>query len=491
MRIYDHWIDGKQTTGNSGELVTRTSPAHGQEVASFAAGNENDVNLAVGAAVRVYKDRTWSAKPASEKATVLNKLADLMESRSEELARIEAEEASKPITFARGEIAAAIEMARYAASLIWQLHGEAHNQLGPDAIGLVTREPRGVVAMIVPWNFPLVTTFEKLPYALAAGNSVVIKPSELTSGTVLEVAAMTKEAGLPDGVFNVVTGAGEAVGEPLSRHQDVNMISFTGSTRVGTAIAASAGRDMRRISMELGGKAANIVFADADIEAALDGVLFGTMLNQGEECMAGTRLLIDETIADEFVEKLVERAKKLRMGQPLDENAQVTALIHEDHMNKVLDYIAIGKKEGANVAVGGNRRTDSEFAKGCYVETTLFTNVTPNMRIFREEIFGPVSTVTTFQNVDEAVALANNTDYGLANGLWTKDVDKAVQVSQRLLSGVVFVNTFLETAVQLPKGGFKRSGVGRENGIHGLLEFTEIKSTFIKMGPRKPIVSNE
>jgi acyl-CoA reductase-like NAD-dependent aldehyde dehydrogenase len=340
--------------------------------------------------------------------------------------------------------------------------------------------------MIVPWNFPLVTLFQKLPFALAAGCTAIIKPSELTSGTALEVAALAREAGLPDGVINVITGTGAAVGEAMSKHPGIDMVSFTGSTVVGKHIAKNAADTVKHVALELGGKAANVVFADADLDAALDGVLFGTILNQGEECVAGTRLLIEESVAPEFVQKLVERAKRVVVGLPLDDRTDVGALIHEEHMQKVLDYIRIGKEEGAALAIGGNRVTSNGLDKGYFVDTTIFTNVTREMRIFREEIFGPVLTVTTFRNVDEAVELANDTNYGLGNGLWTKDIDKAISVSQRLRSGTVFVNTYLESAPQMPFGGFKESGVGRENGLDGLLEYTEVKSTFIKMGKRSP-----
>ncbi|MBY6208637.1 MULTISPECIES: aldehyde dehydrogenase family protein [Halomonas] len=489
-REYKHWINGTWAVADSGQTIERHSPAHGERLASFAAGNAVDVDKAVDAAYQLFDSRAWSSVPANEKSKLLHRWADLIERDTEKLARIEAEEVGKPIMFARGEIAAGIEMVRYAASLVWQLPGEVHNQLGDDKLGLVTREARGVVAMIVPWNFPMVTLFQKLPYALAAGCSTVIKPSELTSGTALEVAKLSEEAGLPAGLINVVTGTGLDVGDRLSSHPKVAMISFTGSTRVGKQIAAKAADDMRRVSLELGGKAANVVFADADLDAALDGVLFGTILNQGEECVAGTRLLIEESVADTFVRRLVERAKKVQMGMPLDESCQLTAMIHEGQMNSVLDYIRVGKEEGATLAVGGDRVVDGDFGKGYFINTTIFTDVTPGMRIFRDEIFGPVLTVTTFKDQEEAIRLANDTEYGLGNGLWTKDVDKAIQVSQRLKSGTVFVNTYLETAVQMPFGGFKQSGIGRENGLEGLLEFTEIKSTFIKMSKRTPVLPN-
>lgn len=490
IRKYNHWINGAEQAPAGQEYIERVSPAHGGLLASFAAGNEQDVDSAVGHAKALHDSEGWSRVPGSERAKLLNKLADLIERDVERLAVIEAEEVGKPIAYARGEVLWSAELTRFAASLAWQIQGQAFNQLGENKLGLVTREARGVVGLIVPWNFPMVCLFQKLPYALAAGCPVVIKPSELTSGTTLEVAKLAQEAGFPAGLINVVTGRGAVVGERLTRHQDVSMISFTGSTRVGKQIAATAASDLTRVALELGGKAANVVFADADLEAALDGVLFGVMLNQGEECVAGTRLLIEESVADEFVARLAERASKVVVGLPLDEHTQIGALIHAQHMESVLNYIEIGKQEGARLVCGGERLTGNGLDAGYFVGPTIFTEVQPQHRIFREEIFGPVLAVTTFNTAEQAIQLANDTEYGLGNGLWTKDVDKALRVAQKLQSGTVFVNTYLETAPQLPFGGYKQSGYGRENGIDGLNEFLEIKSTFIKMGPRTPVLPN-
>ncbi len=489
-RIYQHWIDGAEQAPANGQYIARRSPAHGGLLAEFAAGNEQDVDRAVQVAHGLHTAGSWSGLPASERAKLLNKWAELIERDAERLARIEAEEVGKPIVYARGEVLWAAELTRFAASLAWQIPGEAHSHVGENRLGLVTREARGVVGLIVPWNFPLVCLFQKLPYAIAAGCPVVIKPSELTSGTALEVARLAAEAGLPDGLINVVTGTGPVVGERLTRHPRVSMVSFTGSTRVGKQIAASAAQDLTRVALELGGKAANLVFADADLEAALDGVLFGVILNQGEECVAGTRLLIEESVADEFVARLVERAKKVVVGLPLDAKAQIGALIHEEHLASVLNYIRIGQEEGATLVYGGKRLSDGELANGYFVGPTIFCNVKPEQRIFREEIFAPVLAVTTFKTVDEAVVLANDTDYGLGNGVWSKDLDKALGVARRLQSGTVFVNTYLETSVQMPFGGYKQSGYGRENGVDGLLEFMEVKSTFIRMGERTPVLPN-
>jgi len=490
VRQYEHWINGAAQAPAAQAYVERHSPAHGALLARFAAGTAADVDAAVAVARALHESGAWSSLPGSERGKLLSRLAELIERDAERLAVIEAEEVGKPIAYARGEVLWSAELTRYAASLAWNIQGEAYSHLGNDKLGLVTHEARGVVGLVVPWNFPLVCLFQKLPYALAAGCPVVIKPSELTSGTALEVARLVAEAGFPAGLVNVVTGTGAEVGERLTRHPDVAMISFTGSTRVGKQIAATAASDLTRVALELGGKAANVVFADADLDAALDGVLFGVILNQGEECVAGTRLLIEESVADAFVAQLVERARRVVVGQPLQAETQIGALIHAQHLESVLNYIEIGKQEGARLVLGGERLTGEGLDQGYFVGPTVFTGVKPEHRIFREEIFGPVLTVTTFRTVEQAIALANDTEYGLGNGLWTKDVDKAIKVSQKLQSGTVFVNTYLETSPQLPFGGFKQSGYGRENGVDGLREFMETKSTFIKLGARVPVLPN-
>lgn len=481
MRTYNLWINGKDTAGTGGESI-RKSPAHGAELAKFALGNEDDLNAGVAAAKAAQE--SWENTTSIERAKLIAKLADLMEENLDMLAEIEAEEVGKPIKDGYGELSHSINLTRYAASLAWEIPGRAQTHHGEGALGLVSYEAIGVVGMITPWNFPAVTLFQKLPYALAAGCTVVIKPSEMTAGTTLEVARLAKEAGFPDGVINVVTGSGRVVGNAMVDHPDVNMISFTGSTSVGQAIGEKCGRLVKRAGLELGGKAANIVFADADMDDALDGVVFGVILNQGEECVAGTRILVEKSIAEEFSAKLVERMSKLRTGQPMDKSSDMGALIHEGHMNSVLKHIEIAKKEGAEVLCGGERLTGSEYDNGYFVAPTILGNVTPEMTYFREEVFGPLASITTFETLDEAVELANQTEYGLGNGMWTKDIDKAHQVSKRLKSGTVWVNTYLDGAPQMPFGGYKQSGLGRENGKEGLIEFMTVKSTFIRLGKR-------
>jgi acyl-CoA reductase-like NAD-dependent aldehyde dehydrogenase len=481
MRDYQHWIGGAEVAG-SGERIIRTSPAHGAALASFAAGAAADVDRAARSAAAAQL--AWANTTGIERATVLNCIAELIMRDLKRLAEIEAEESGKTIRDAMGELAHCANLTRYAAALAWEIPGRAQSHHGPTALGLVTYEPRGVVGMITPWNFPAVTLFQKLPYALAAGNAVVVKPSELTSGSTLELARLAQEAGLPDGLFNVVTGTGKDVGAALIAHESISMISFTGSTRAGAEIGAACARLVKRAGLELGGKAANIVFADADFDDALDGALFGAILNAGQECVAGTRILVERAIAKNFTEALAERASKLRIGLPLDDRADLTSVVHEAHMDSVLAHIGLARREGAKVAAGGERKSDGDFGKGFFVEPTLLTNVTPSMTCFREEVFGPLASITAFDTVEEAVTMANDTVYGLGNGLWTKDIDKALQVSKRLKSGTVWVNTYLDGAPQLPFGGCKRSGLGRENGVEGLMEFMDVKTTFMRLGKR-------
>ncbi|RAZ89609.1 sorbosone dehydrogenase [Mesorhizobium hawassense] len=488
-RVYGHFINGALSVP-SANLIDRYSPANGSLLARFSAGTPKDVDDAVAAALKAFTHEGWADLSGTARAKLLNRFGDLIAENAERLVRLEAEEASKAIRMSAHELVMVVEMTRFAASLALTAKGEAHTHLGPEALGLVTKEPSGVVGMIVPWNFPLVCLFQKLPYALAAGCTVVIKPAELTSSTTLEIAKLATEAGIPAGVVNVVTGRGAVVGEALTSHADVSMISFTGSTAVGRKIGGKCGESVKRVALELGGKGANIVFADADLEAALDGVLLSFVFNQGEVCAAGARLIIEDSVADAFVAKLAERAKRIKVGHPLDKEADMSALIHEHHMNKVLGYVAGAKEQGAVVICGGQRLSGDTYDDGYFVGPTILGEVTADMRVFQEEIFGPVLCVTKFKSPEEAVHLANSTDYGLANGVWSKDVDKLLSTARKLKSGTVFANTYFEGGVQLPQGGVKQSGFGRENGLDALHEYMETKQTFVKLGVRQPALAH-
>jgi betaine-aldehyde dehydrogenase len=481
MREYGLWIDGRNVPGSDTEVSTRRSPSTGEVVAKFALASREDVALAARSAKATFHSGVWSELPGSERGKTLQRFADAIESEIAALARIEADEAGKTITAATGEIQWSLELLRYAATLAWSMPGRLVNHEGAEKFGLVTYQALPVIGMILPWNFPTVTLFQKLPYALVAGCSVVIKPAEMTAGTAMEYARIAKEAGIPDGVISVVPGHGSVVGEALCESPDVNMISFTGSTRVGRLIAAKAGENLKKVALELGGKGANVVFADADMESALNGALAAFTINQGEECCAGGRLIVEASIADAFVARLADKARAMKLGGPDLAGAEIGPMISEGHLEKVLSYVAGAQQEGAVLVTGGKRDEAGDLARGLFVQPTIFTGVSPEMTLFKEEVFGPVLAVTTFETPEEAVRLANRTPYGLANGVWTSSLDTALVMSKQLQSGFVYVNTYLETVPQLPFGGSKESGLGRENGPEGLLEFMETKSTFIRL----------
>jgi acyl-CoA reductase-like NAD-dependent aldehyde dehydrogenase len=476
-RAHGHWINGHET---GTPAIPRHSPADGRLLAIFAAGTAEDVNAAVTAARNAFETSGWRTRPGSERAAALNAWADLLEKHSARLAVIEAEEVGKPIKYARGEISHCLTLIRHAAALAWQIKGDAFSDLGPGALGLVTREPRGVIGMIVPWNFPLVTLMQKLPFALAAGNAAVVKPSEFTSGTALIAASLAGQAGISDGVINIVTGDGAIVGKAIAAHPGVDMLSFTGSTATGRQIAHAAAERIIPAALELGGKGANIVFADADLNQALDGVLFGAVLNQGQECCAGTRLLAEDGIAGDFTRHLVQRAAKVTSGPPLDETTDLGPMIHEKQMRSVLAHIQNAINQGAKLLTGGVQLPGPGF----FLPATILDNVTPAMEIFHQEVFGPVLTITRFKTEEQALSLANNTEYGLASGVWTSNLARAHAIAAGIQTGNVYVNTYLETVTQLPFGGWKNSGLGRELGLEGLLEFTRTKSTFFKLADR-------
>jgi len=480
-RDYGLWIKGSWVEPAGGEVIERVSPSTSKPVAKFALAGAADIDDAAAAAHSAFLKGIWSELPGSTRAKILNRWADLIEADIPQLARIEADEAGKVISGATGEMEWAVELIRYAASLAFNLPGRLVNGEGTGKMGLVSYQPYPVVALILPWNYPIVTLTQKLPYALAAGCSVVIKPSELTAGTTLEIAVLAQQAGVPDGVINVVPAVGETFGRAICASPFIDMISFTGSTRVGKWLASHAGANLKKVALELGGKGANVVFADADLDAAVAGALAGFTVNQGEECCAAGRLFVQAPIYDQFIEKLAEKARNMRPGTPDDPDADIGALIHEQHLDKVLGYIADATQQGAQLVTGGSRPSGAALASGYFVEPTILTGVKPEMRIFDEEVFGPVVAATSFETEDEVVDLVNETAFGLANGVWTTNLSRAMGVSRRLRSGAVYVNAYLETLPQLPFGGMKESGHGRENGPDGILEFMEVKSIYVKL----------
>ncbi|MBS0448230.1 MAG: aldehyde dehydrogenase family protein [Proteobacteria bacterium] len=481
-----HHIRGSASAPVEGRLFERRSPVSGAVVARYADGTAEDVDRAAQAARAAFDTGPWPRMSGAQRAKILLRWARLIGDNAEELARLEVEEVGKTVRFARGDAAGMADLTEYAATLAYEVHGDAYTNLGERHSAVVHREPMGVVGLIVPWNFPGLIYCQKVPFALAAGNSVVVKPSEFTSATALKLTQLAEEAGVPAGVINVVTGTGPVVGQSLVAHPQVDMISFTGSTAVGRKVLEAAAAGPKRAHVELGSKAANIVFADADLEDALDGTLFGIFFNQGECCVSGARLLVQESIADSFVERLVARTRALRVGDPLDERTDVGALIHGDHLASVVRHVARGQEEGARLLTGGARQDVAGLPEGCFMQLTILDQVSERMAVFQQEIFGPVLVVTRFKDEDEAVALANASSYGLANAVWTRSLDTSIRMARRLRSGTVYVNTQIDGAVQLPFGGCKGSGFGREMGRAGLEEFTQTKSVMVHIGKRVP-----
>ncbi len=474
-------IDGVWREAESGKRYTRSSPAHDVAVSETPLGDAPDADLAVAAARRAFDDGRWSGLPGADRAAVLMKAAALIRERRDEIALLETLETGKPITQARGEVDGAAGIFDYAAGQARALHGDSFNNLGETMLGLVTREPIGVVAVITPWNFPFFILSERVPFILAAGCTVVSKPSELTSGTALLLGQILLDAGLPKGVFNVVTGLGPTVGARMAEHPDVDMISFTGSTPVGRSTLKASAGNMKKVGLELGGKNPQVVFADADLDAAADGVVFGLVFNAGQCCVSGSRLVVERSIADDFAARVVEKIGRLRIGDPLDETTQVGAIVDTRQFEKILGLIDEGKKDGARLLCGGAALTTE---KGRFVAPTVFANATRSMSITREEIFGPVLSVLPFDTFEEAITIANDTSFGLAGSVWTKDINKALKTMRKLQAGRVWINCTIAGGPELPIGGFKQSGIGRETGKYGVEEYTQIKSTHIELGER-------
>ncbi|MDE2731155.1 MAG: aldehyde dehydrogenase family protein [Bacteroidota bacterium] len=475
------WINGEESDSIGGERMWTVSPAHDKQVASYPLADAADVDRAVRAAREAFDQGPWPSMMGRRRSRALEQVADLIQKNIDSLARLETLESGKPISQAVEEMKAAVDLWRYAATLARHVHGDSYNSLGENKLGFVLREPVGVVAMITPWNFPLLIVSQKLPFALAAGCTAVIKPSELTPGTTLRLAELTTEAGIPPGVVNVVNGYGSPVGSHLASHSEINFMSFTGSTAVGRSVAAAAGQNLKGVSLELGGKNPNIVFADADMDAAVDAAVFGVYFNMGECCNSGSRLLVESGVADEFTRRIVEKARTIPVGDPLDPATKVGAIINEEQLSRIKGYIRSGRQCEARLLLGGGVMPTEH---GRFVEPTIFDRVTAEMPIAREEIFGPVLSVLTFDTRAEAIALANDTCYGLSAGVWTRDVETAFEISQRVRAGTIWINCFMDGYPELPFGGYHDSGLGRELGRFSLDEFTELKTIQLHLGSR-------
>ncbi len=480
-RAYKLLIDGKFVDARDGRTLERNSPGHGFAVSRYAQAGAAEIEAAVQAAHKAFETGPWPRMKAGERAAILLKAADLFEIRLEEIARLDALESGKPIAQARGEIAGAADIWRYAAALARTLSGDSYANLGDAMLGVVLREPIGVVSIITPWNFPFLIVRQKLPFSLAAGYTAVVKPSEMTSASTFVLGEILLEAGLPAGVVNVLAGLGADVGAAMVSHPLVEMVSFTGSTRVGKLTMASAANSLKKVSMELGGKNGQIVFPDADLEAAADAAVFGGFFNAGECCNAGSRLIVHKAIADDFLGAVKALTAKVTVGDPLDDRTKVGAMISTDHLSKVSAYVSAAEGEGGSVLSGGKARVSSA---GQYLDPTIVTGVTEDMSIAREEVFGPVLSVLTFESIEKALQIANNTPYGLSAGVWSASIDTCMGVARGVRSGTVWVNTFMEGYPELPFGGYKQSGLGRELGKRAVEDYTEEKTIQFHRGPR-------
>ena len=473
-----HYVSGRHVPSLDGRTFGVTDPVSNQVYARAAAGGAQDIDRAVTAARIAFEAGPWPHLAARARAKILNRIADGIESRGAEIAELETFDTGLPVTQAKGQAARAAENFRYFADVIVAQHEAAFSQ--PGQLGYVLRRPAGVAGLITPWNTPFMLESWKIAPALASGCTVVLKPAEWTPASAALLPEIMTEAGVPEGVFNIVHGIGEEAGAALVAHPRVPLISFTGETTTGQVIMRSAADHLKGLSMELGGKSPCLIFADADLGAAVDSALFGVMSLNGERCTAGSRILAERSVYSEVVEQLAARASRIVVGPPSDPRTEVGALVHPEHHARVMDYVKIGVKEGARLAAGGARPAGLEA--GNYLAPTVFADVTPKMRIFQEEIFGPVACVTPFDSEEEAVYLANDTRYGLAAYLWTGDLRRAHRVAASVESGMTWINSHNVRDLRTPFGGVKSSGLGREGGQHSIDFYTESRIVHVATG---------
>lgn len=486
MDIKKHYINGEWVYAISNNTREIINPYNNEVVAIVTEGDEKDTNLAIQAAREAFDHGEWPQLLPTERGHIVRKIANLVERDKEELAHLESLDTGKTIIESREDMDGIAAVFHYYADLADKDAGEMIQSPIPNSISKVVREPVGVCGQITPWNYPLLQASWKLAPALVAGNTLIMKPSEITPLTTIKMFELMEEADLPAGVANLVLGEGSTVGEELSSSLDVDLISFTGGIHTGRRIMQSASINMKKIALELGGKNPNIVFADADMETAVDQALNAVFFHAGQICSAGTRLILEDSIHDEFVDKLVERVKNIKLGSGFDEDTQMGPLISEEHLNKVSDYVDLGIEEGAMLAVGGKRPEDPELQNGFFYLPTILTNCTTNMDVVQNEGFGPVITVERFSTEEEAVTLANDSVYGLSGGVWSKDIAKAERCSAKMRMGTVWINDFNVFFAQAPWGGYKQSGIGHELGTLGLDEYTEVKHVYQNLDP-KPI----
>lgn len=475
-----NYINGEWRKPASDKYEEIINPANQEIIAYSPVSTKEETEAAIQAAKRSFEEGVWSSKTTHERAAILFKIADKIDEMADELTLLETLDNGKRKDEAGFDIADAATAFRYYAGLI--LHPDGETYPVPDNVqAMVVKEPVGVAGLIVPWNFPLLMAVWKIAPALAAGNSIVFKPSEVTPVTAMKLFEIFDEIGIPKGVANMVIGHGDIVGQTISESMDVDIVSFTGSTDVGRKIMQAASGNLKKISLELGGKSPNIIFADADLETAVDYGLFGIFYGAGQVCSSGSRILVENSIYDEYVARFVERANKIKVGPGLAEGTDMGAIVSEKQLNRILGYIESGINEGATLAAGGYRLTENGLDKGFFIAPTVFTDVTNDMRIVREEIFGPVVTIQKFHTEEEAIKLANDTVYGLAGGVFSSDGAKALRVIKQVRAGITWVNDYHPTYVEAPWGGYKQSGIGRSLGKYGLEEFQEIKQINIRL----------
>ncbi|WP_418315511.1 aldehyde dehydrogenase [Piscinibacter sakaiensis] len=486
MKTYQHFIDGQYVDPVSGRWFDSIDPYRGEAWARIPQGDAADVDRAVKAASRAMREGPWAEMKATQRGRLMLKLADLVEQNAQRLAELEVRDNGKLLAEMLGQVNYHPQWWRYYGGLADKVEGRVMPIDKPDVFAFSTKEPIGVVGAITAWNSPLLFIAWKCAPALAAGCAVVVKPSEFTSASTLEYAALVREAGFPDGVFNVVAGYGHEVGSALVDHPDVAKITFTGSDATGARIYAQAAKTMKRVTLELGGKSPNIVFDDADLDQAVAGAVSGIFAATGQTCIAGSRLLVQNSIKDEFVERLVALGRTARKGNPMESDTNIGPVTTPAQYKKILEYIDIAKSEGARCVLGGGPAEDKSLPGGQFVEPTVFVDVDPQMRIAREEVFGPVLSVIGFDDEADAIAKANDTIYGLAAGVWTGNIGRAMRMSKALKAGTVWVNTYRAVSYMMPFGGIKHSGIGRESGIESIEQYLETKSTWISYAQGAP-----
>lgn len=485
-RRYQLFIDGQFVDAESGKTFSSPNPATGETFAEVSEADKADIDKAVAAARKAF-DGKWSKMSPRDRGRLLYKLSQLIEENSAQLAELETSDNGKPIKESTYiDIPSVVENFEYFAGWPTKIEGETIPVPG-QMFNYTLREPVGVCGQIIPWNFPLLMAAWKLAPALAAGNTVVLKPAEQTPVTALELAKLIQAAGFPEGVVNVVPGYGETAGAALASHKGIDKIAFTGSTEIGKAIAKAAADNLTKVSLELGGKAPNIIFADADLDQAVNGAMMGIFLNQGQVCCAGSRLFVEEKVKEEFLGRFKEKADRIKVGDPMDKTTLMGPQVSKEQLNRIKSYVGIARDEGATVFAGGDTpQLDPQFKNGYFFQPTIFSDVNNSMRVAQEEIFGPVTSVISFDNDEDLIRQANETIYGLSAGIWTRDITRAHRFAKAVKAGVVWINTFNMFNAASPFGGYKQSGYGREMGRHALELYTQVKSVWVDLSG-KPI----